>query len=217
MRRSLVLWAAFACAACLLLSCGSAGETATAAPDVADLLDSAAAEATLIVQQARATAIVLEARAQATALVAQAGQASPTPPPVAVGTAPLVAASTAPAGGSTVGATLTAGPLGVAPTPVEVTSVGFAAEGGLIVVRFRAPPSEAAKWWPGSVSVADEATGTIYDEIPVMPRIGPLIGRPKREGQPGYVMLVNAPPGLPEDARVTVLLGAYTFEHVPVK
>jgi hypothetical protein len=75
----------------------------------------------------------------------------------------------------------------------------------------------AAKWWPGNVSVTDEATGTVYNEIPVMPKIGPLIGRPKLEGQMGYVMLVHNPPALKPGAVVTAKLGEYTFEHVPVE
>ncbi len=78
--------------------------------------------------------------------------------------------------------------------PVEVLGVGFAGDVGMIMVRFLAPPDEAEKWWQGSVSVTDEDNGAVYNEIPVMPKIGPLIGRPKIEGQAGYVMLVNNPP-----------------------
>lgn len=87
----------------------------------------------------------------------------------------------------------------------------------MIMVRFQAPPEEAEKWWPGTVSVTDEGNGAVYDEIPVMPKIGPLIGRPKRAGQAGYVMLTNAPPYLQAGALVTVVLGAHEFEHVPVQ
>ncbi len=50
-----------------------------------------------------------------------------------------------------------------------------------------------------------------------MPKIGPLIGRPKVAGQAGYVMLMNAPPYLQPGALVTVVLGAHEFEHVPVQ
>jgi hypothetical protein len=100
---------------------------------------------------------------------------------------------------------------------VKVTGVGFAADGGMIMVRFLAPPEEAEKWWPGTVSVTDEGNKEVYNEIPVMPKVGPLIGRPKVPGQPGYVMLVNAPPWLRPGALVTVVLGAYTFEHIPVE
>ena len=103
------------------------------------------------------------------------------------------------------------------PIPVEILSVGFAGEGGMIMIRFQASPEEAEKWWQGSVTVTDEGNGAVYDEIPVMPKIGPLIGRPKVAGQPGYVMLVNTPPWLRPGAMVTVVLGAHTFEHVPVQ
>ena len=84
-------------------------------------------------------------------------------------------------------------------------------------MRFYAPPEEAEKWWQGSVSVEDETSGALYNEIPVMPKIGPLIGRPKLPGQIGYVMLVNAPPYLQPGAIVTVVLGVHEFEHVPVQ
>jgi hypothetical protein len=87
----------------------------------------------------------------------------------------------------------------------------------MIVVRFTAPAREAATWWQGSVSVTDQANDVIYDEIPVMPKIGPLIGRPKRDGQAGYVMLINSPPGLRPGATVTVVLGKHTFEDVTVE
>jgi len=39
----------------------------------------------------------------------------------------------------------------------------------MIIVRYLAPPDEAEKWWQGNVSVVDEANGTVYNEIPVMP------------------------------------------------
>lgn len=50
-----------------------------------------------------------------------------------------------------------------------------------------------------------------------MPRIGPLIGRPGTEGQLEYIMPIKAPPILRPDALVTVVLGSYTSEHVPVQ
>jgi hypothetical protein len=37
------------------------------------------------------------------------------------------------------------------------------------------------------------------------------------EGQVGYVMLVNAPVPLGSGSLVTVNLGEYTFEHIPVQ
>ena len=67
------------------------------------------------------------------------------------------------------------------------------------------------------ISLTDEETEAVYNEIPVLPRIGPLINRPRREGQMGYVMLVNAPPYLQSGAQVTVVLGTYAFNHVTVQ
>jgi hypothetical protein len=180
------------------------------------LLDQAAAEATAIVGQAQATALVLQAHAQATAVMAQVQTFNQ-------GATPTPARSAALRAEDQIAAT----PEAVdreenepKPTPlqtVEVLSVGFAGEGGMIHVQFLAPPAVTTKWWQGSVVVTDEATGAIYNEIPVMPKIGPLIGRPKRDGQIGYVMLVNAPPGLRSGAMVTVALGNYTFEHILVE
>jgi hypothetical protein len=168
-------------------ACGSSEHDA-AAPGV---LNAAAAEATAIIEQAHATAMVLQAQAQATAMVPRATPMPETEPQDELEPTPL--------------------------QTVEVMGVGFAGEGGMILVRFMAPPDVAEKWWQGSVSVADEASGIVYNEIPVMPKIGPLIGRPKFEGQPGYVMLVNPPPYLQPGAVVTVKLGNYSFEHVPVQ
>jgi hypothetical protein len=201
----------------LIAACGgNSGPVAEPTPTL-DLLDSAAAEATALVQQARATAIVLKAKAQATALVEQALLGGGTP--VAATPEPAIQASPAPAGEqaeATPSVQAGASPE-VEEIPVQVTSVGFAAEGGMIVVRFLAPPEEAAKWWQGDVSVTDEGNGEVYDEVPVMPKIGPLIGRPKVAGQAGYIMLMNVPPYLQPGALVTVVLGAHEFEHVLVQ
>jgi hypothetical protein len=197
----------------LLGACAAQSGNAAAPPDV---LDEAAAEATAIVGQAQATALVLKAQAQATAVMAQAvtfsQSATPAPTLVAqVAAANQPAASPRPTPLSEEEAEETV------PQTVEVLRVGFAGEGGMIHIQFRAPPAEAAKWWQGSVSVTDETSETVYNEIPVMPKIGPLIGRPKREGQLGYVMLTNTPPYLQPGAVVTVKLGNYTFEHVQVQ
>jgi hypothetical protein len=104
-----------------------------------------------------------------------------------------------------------------APETVELLGVGFAAEGGFIIVNFKAPPSITQTWWQGSVEVIDEASGTVYNEIPVLPVIGPLIGRPVEAGQLGYVMLTHNPPRLRPGVLVTVILGEYKFEHVKVE
>ena len=62
----------------------------------------------------------------------------------------------------------------------------------------------------------DEATGAIYDDIPLAPLIGELFGRPVSDGQAGYVMFLNLPP-LSAGSRVTVVLGGFRQEHVPVQ
>lgn len=204
------------CASALLLSgCNASGSSA--APD--DLLARAAQEATAILEQAQATALVLQAQAQATAMVIQANQPLPTPIPVATWMAYVPAAPGAPAETSEPPENETQPELEQEPNDtVEVLSVTTAAEGGFIMVRFRAPVKVVDRWWQGSVSIQEEEQdGTSYTEIPVMPKIGPLIGRPKQDGQAGYVMLVNTPPGLRAGALVTVILGDYRFEHIPVQ
>jgi hypothetical protein len=201
-------------AACAVNGGAGAGETPT--PDV---LGSAAAQATALVQQAQATAMVLEAQAQATALVEQAWLAGGTPTSAVENRLVYLSPTPLPAADSTPVAQQD-GPVAPAEAeviPVQITSIGFAADTGMIMVRFLAPPEETEKWWPGTVSVTDEGSGAVYSEIPVLPKVGPLIGRPKQMGQPGYVMLINVPPYLRSGALVTVVLGAHRFEHVPVQ
>ncbi len=96
-------------------------------------------------------------------------------------------------------------------------NVGFAAEGEYVIVNYRADLNVAQSFWPGVVSIVDEASGTIYNEVPVVPVIGPLIARPREQGQAGYVMLVNAPVPLQPGALVTVVLGNFKQEHVVVQ
>ena len=197
----------------------------------------AALEATAIVERAAATAMILRAQAEATAYLRQAqeaaspSQATAVPPQVRVptaSTAPSVATSpTAPAAIAEVTAVDTPDPSagkegGQAPEvenadEVELLGVGFGAEGNLIVVSFRTSPAVAQEFWPGVLSVVDEATGTVYNEVAVMPIIGPLIARPKEPGQAGYVMFANPPPGLPPGALVTVVLSHFRQEHVVVE
>jgi hypothetical protein len=100
---------------------------------------------------------------------------------------------------------------------VELVRVGLAADGGFINIQYRMPPREARALRQGRVSVIDEATGRSYREIPMMPKVGPLISRPKREGQVGSVMLVNAPSRIGKGSQVTVTLGNFRQEHVPVE
>jgi hypothetical protein len=202
-----------------LVACGVANS-----PGELDMRDKAAAEATAIIQQAEATAMVLQARAMATAMIEKAGAVPATPVPAkAEPTSAPPTLLAQPAGASSAGAA--ASPQATrkpTSTPaqadqVEVLGVGFGADGGLIMVRFKAPPKTAEQWWQGRVSVVDEATGAVYNEIPVTPLIGPLIGRPKIAGQSGYVMLVNTPPGIQPGSTVTVKLGNFQQEHVIVR
>jgi hypothetical protein len=184
-------------------------------PDAVDLLGTAAAEATQIIQQARATALVMEAQRQATALVGSVGQtAVPSTMPGATAILPVPSQE--------VGTTQTTEEQAASsPTPrgatVELISVGIGAEGLFVQVYFIAPPAIAGGWYQGNVSVTEEASGTVYNEIPVLPVVGPLFGKPVEDGQVGYVMLVNAPVPLQPGAQVTVKLGDYIFEHIQVK
>ncbi len=175
-----------------------------AAPSAPDPLEDAAAEATAIIQRAEATAMVLKAQSEAAAMVEQAGNSPATPVPV-------TAAPPTPA-------TLASEPLATAEPvtqAVELLGVGYAADGALLVIQFKAPPQEARRTIrQGTVSVTDEATGALYNEVPSMAVIGPLIGHPAQAGQSGYAMLVNTPPGVPPGSLVTVVLGNFKQEHV---
>jgi hypothetical protein len=162
--------------------------------------------------------MVMQAQAKAAGIVQAAGNTAPTP--AAIATQPLAApvAQPVPPAPATPGAASPSAAAQPAPTAmIEIVGVGFAGEGAMIMVQFLAPPEVARNWWQGNVYVQDEAKGTRYDMIPVMPIIGPLIGRPKEEGQLGYVMLVNSPPYLQPGTLVTVVLGNYKQEHVEAK
>ena len=172
-----------------------------------DPLSVAAVQATAIIQRAQATALMLQAEAEATAMVHDAEQSSRAPAdPGNVG----AEASPSPANQPTPAARPTR------ITQTEVLGVGFAGEGAYIHITFRAPVGTARSLQPGMVSVTNEDTGTAWAAVPVMPKIGPLIGKPIRDGQPGYVMLVNGPTPLLPGEMVTVVLGNYTEEHVVV-
>ena len=201
------------------------------------LREKAALEATAIVERAAATAMILRAQAEATAYLRQAQE--PAPPPQATAAPPqarvptestalsVTASPTAPAQTAEVTAVDTPEPSagkegGQTPEAgnaddVELLGVGFGAEGNLIVVNYRASPAVAQEFWPGVLSVVDEATGTVYNEVAVMPVIGPLIARPREPGQAGYVMFANPPPGLRSGALVTVVLSHFRQEHVVVE
>lgn len=192
-----------------------------ASPTAIDPVKQAEAEATAIMQQALATALVLQAKAQATQLIVEAGSAPATAEPtqaLILAVEPTATIPGSPEAQTTPAeAAGTALPAMQAQGAVELLGVGFAAEGGFIIVNFRAPPAVVQGWWQGLVSVTDEASGMIYNEIPVMPVIGPLIGRPVEAGQIGYVMLTHNPPSLRYGSLVTVVLGEYKFEHVKIQ
>lgn len=188
-------------------------------------LEQAAAEATTIVERAQATAMVLNAKSTAAALISTASSQGETsiqksielePSSTPNFAQPLQTADlTLPA--PNLSATPLAESEAEASDKVEIISVTFAADGAYICVQYKAAPIVAQKWWQGMVSLLDETTGAVYDQIPVLPVIGPLIARPLQEGQLGYVMLVNEAPPLKSGATVTVKLGDYLFEHVPVQ
>jgi hypothetical protein len=99
---------------------------------------------------------------------------------------------------------------------VELLGVSYAADGAYLMVGFLASPRLAILWQPGELYIVDETTGTKYSQIPFMPKIGRLIGRPAQEGQPGYVMLQNVPPISP-GTKVTVVLGGFRQKRVSVE
>jgi hypothetical protein len=99
---------------------------------------------------------------------------------------------------------------------VELVGVGIGADDKYISVQFKAPPRLARKWQPGMLYVVDERTDLVYDKVPNVPILGSLLGRPMKEGQIGYVMLVNSPP-LQSGDEVTVVLGEFKQQHVVVQ
>jgi hypothetical protein len=202
-------WLAAACGQ----SGGPASDPVAAAAD-ASLRAGEVAEATAIAQYVRSGPPEQEVLALATSLAQDGGLAGTTlPPPTG---AVSLALSPTPRLPQETGEPAPIAPAEDRPA-LQVLSVGLAAEGDMIIVSFLALPAEAEAWGPGSISVVDEAGGIVYDEVPVMPEVGPLIGRPRQEGQMGYVLLANPPPGLQPAALVTVVLGAHRFEHVRVQ
>jgi hypothetical protein len=99
----------------------------------------------------------------------------------------------------------------------QLLGVNLGNDTGMITVGFKAPFKLADTWQQGSIFVVDETTGIIYDNIPVMPIVGPLFGKPAEEGQPGYVMFYNYYAGVKAGALVTVIMGRFRREHVVVK
>lgn len=181
-----------------------------------DPVELAALEATRIVQSARATAIIKQAQVEAAALsqpTPVVAEMVPSPP---AGTATLAVTAT-------LVPTATVAPSGAqmpAPSPtasIRLVRVGFAANGEYIHVEYFAPPVLISQWRQGLFSVIDEATGEVYNEVPLMPIVGPMIGRPVRPEQMAYVMLVNRVPLLQPGAMVTVVLDKFRFEHIVVE
>jgi hypothetical protein len=99
---------------------------------------------------------------------------------------------------------------------VRIVRVTIGADGQYIGVQFTAPPKLVKRWRAGMLGVIDERTKRVYDQIPVVPVLGALFGRPASEGQIGYVMLANVP-RLQPGAVVTVVLGAFRQKHVQIR
>ena len=215
MRRVLVIGVIALVALPWLTGCGS-GPALTAE-------EKANAEATAIIAQAEATAIVLRAQATARALLSVEDESVYVPtavaehepeatPEVALPEEPEEDVEVVPVTGDD--PTPRAVPASADP---EVLQVGFGSDGSLISVAYKAAPTVARKWMQGTVYVTDEKTGAKYTEVPVMPKIGPLLGRPKEYGQVAYIMFVNGPQPLQPGDVVTVVLGDYRQEHVKVR
>jgi len=203
------------------------GLTACAPGADQTLQQKANAEATAIIAQAEATAVVLRARATASALMqVGSGQEEITDEPatlqaVAAEEEPTPVAEPAAPAAEEIEAAPQANeestPELAATAATEVLQVGFGSDGTLISVAYKAAPTVARKWMQGIVYVLDEETGTKYGNVPVMPKVGPLLGRPKEYGQVAYIMFVNGPVPLAPGDIVTVVLGDYKQEHVKVR
>ncbi len=100
---------------------------------------------------------------------------------------------------------------------IELVGVNYDYDGGFIMVQYKASPRAAQRIIPEKVYVVDEETGMVYNDIPVAPLIGPLLGRPRHDGQTGYVMFVNFDYGIHAGSMVTVVLDGFKQEHVAVQ
>jgi hypothetical protein len=181
-----------------LSACNSSGST---------LSGSAAGTATALVQNAQSTALVLKAQAMATAYLETLNAPIPGDPTQGIAT-PVTAKNTPGATPSSSQAT---------PGGVEIVAVTTAADGAYIMVQFRAPARLARGWNQGVVAVVDESSGNEYTEIPSVGTIGPLISKPKQDGQLGFVMLTNAPVPMKPGDLVTVILGDFKQEHLVIQ
>jgi len=100
---------------------------------------------------------------------------------------------------------------------VKLLGVSLSADSIYIMVSFTAPPQAVQGWGQGSIYVVDEASGAVYRDIPIVPVLGTLFGRPQQEGQIGYVMLGNPAAGIRSGSVVSVVLGRFKREHVVVQ
>jgi hypothetical protein len=103
------------------------------------------------------------------------------------------------------------------PDGAELLSVRFAAESGYVMVEFKSPRGLAENWQEGSIFLVDEKTGITYWDIPQVPVLGLLLGKPLEEGQKGYAMFKNIAEGIKPGSVVTVVLGNYKREHISIK
>ena len=99
------------------------------------------------------------------------------------------------------------------PDRVKFLGAGYAAEKAYIMVQYTAPPSVVSGWFAGKVYVVDEANGTVYKDVPVVPVVGPLFSRPQEEGQIASVMLYNYGYQINTGSVVTVVWGNCKREH----
>ena len=100
---------------------------------------------------------------------------------------------------------------------VKLLGVSLSADSIYVMVSFTAPPQAVQGWGQGSIYVVDEASGAVYRDIPIVPVLGTLFGRPQEEGQIGYVMLSNTAAGIRSGSVVSVVLGRFKREHVMVQ
>lgn len=195
----------------MILSCGLIGLSACQSGGTvtgSTQIDSAAGTATALIRNAQSTVIVMKAQSMATAWVETLN--APLPGALAQENAEPIEKSDTPNATASL-ATQTS------PGKVEIVAVTTAADGAYIMVEFRAPVRLVDTWYQGRVSVINESTAAVYAEIPSVGTIGPLIGRPRSNGQLGYVMLVNAPVPLSAGAMVTVVLGDFKQEHLIIQ
>lgn len=102
------------------------------------------------------------------------------------------------------------------PDGAELTGVGMAEDGAMIMVNFTGPAALIQGWNQGDVYVVDQA-GTAYDQVPVAPVLGPLFAKPNLDGQPAYVLLYNPNYGIRPGSVVSVVLGKYRRDNVQVR